>query len=246
MLLKSLRRHIMTKRILIVALLALALTAGAFAADLTISTQVNLAAADVANNFFTFKGGNGAADKDQFVPGPDATSGASKLESTVVFNSYRTDVKGKKLLPAGLRGLFLYGVADYGTLTADGLNASMAPNGVITIQSVHRGTAYKIVTDAAGKLAFPGATFLMRVVGTTANVIHTDFSATGKAVDVDWAKVWDASVADGKVIGTTTSKTGKIGPDAVGSEFFAWEGSLQVALKGTILTLNGDLNAVKR
>lgn len=234
----------MKKRIALVAVLVL-VAAGAFAADLTIATQVNLAVADYANNFFTFKGSVGASDKDQFVLSADATSGASKLESTVIFNPYRMDVKGKKLLPAGLRGLFLYGIADYGTLKADALNVS-ASDGVITIQSVHRGTAYKIVTDAAGKLAFPGGSFSMRVIGATNNVIHTDFSASGKAADIDWAKVWNPSTPDGKVVGTTTAKTGKIGPDAPGSELFAWEGTLQVSFDGKILKLTGELNAVNR
>ena len=236
----------MNRKIALVAILAMITVAGTFAADLTISTQVNLVDADYANNFFTFKGAVGASDKDQFVPGADATSGASKLESTVIFNPYRLDVKGKKLLPAGLRGLFLYGIANLATREADGLAVWKAQNGVITIQSVHRGTAYKIVTDESGKLAFPSDSFTMRVVGTTANLIHPDFSATGKAADVNWAKVWDPAVAEGKVIGTSTTKVGKIVPDAVTSELFAWVGSLQITYEGKILRVSGELNAEKR
>lgn len=237
----------MRRKLLVVMALTLLVVAGAFAADLTISTQVNLTAADYANNFFTFKGSNGASDKDQFVLGPDAVSGASKLESTVTFNTYRTDVKGKKLIPAGLRGLFLYGIADYGTLKNDGLNVTAAPSGVITIQSVHRGTAYKLVTDASGKLALPGGSFSMRVIGTTDNKnIHPDFSSNGTIPGVDWAKVWDASIADGKVIGTSTTKTGKVLADAPASEFFAWEGALKATFDGTYLKLAGEFNAVKK
>jgi len=237
-------RLYMKNRIAFILVLAF-VSAGAYAADLSISTQVNLATADYANNFFTFKGSVGASEKDQFVLAADATSGASKLESTVIFNPYRTDVKGKKLLPAGLRGLFLYGIADYGTLKADALNVSSS-NGVITIQSVHRGTAYKIVTDSSGKLAFPGGSFSMRVIGATDNLIHTDFSASGKTADVDWTKVWNPSTPDGKAVGTTTAKTGKIAADAPASELFAWEGSLQVSFDGKILRVSGELNAVNR
>lgn len=236
----------MNRKIALVAILAIIMTCGAFAADLTISTQVNLVDADYANDFFTFKGAVGASEKDQFVPGADATSGASKLESTVIFNPYRLDVKGKKLLPAGVRGMFLYGIADFGTREADGLAVWKAQNGVITIQSVHRGTAYRIVTDESGKLVFPSDSFTMRVVGTTANLIHPDFSSTGKAADVNWAKVWDPSVADGKVIGTSTTKVGKIVPDSVTSELFAWVGALQVTYEGKVLKVSGELNAVKR
>ena len=50
----------------------------------------------------------------------------------------------------------------------------------------------------------------MRKIGHSDNQIHTDFSATGEVTNVNWAKVWDASVADGKKVGTTASKTGKI------------------------------------
>ncbi|HOV94633.1 MAG TPA: hypothetical protein PLT87_07120 [Spirochaetales bacterium] len=235
----------MKKRILFVALIAAIAVVGASAADLTISTQVNMKAADYAGNFFTFKGAIGASDKDQYVP-VDATSGASKFRSTETFNPYRTDVQGKKLLPAGLRGLFLYGVADYGTLTGDNLNVSVAANGVITIQSCHRGTAYKLVTTPDGKLTFPGANCTMRVIGTTSNMVHPDFSPTGKTADIDWAKVWDASIPDGKVIGTTTTKTGKILPDEATSVLFGWAGSLQVAFDGTYLKVNGELNAVNK
>jgi len=236
----------MKRQMVLIALIAAVAVVGVSAADLTISTQVNLSSMDYANNFFTFKGAVGASDKDQYQPKADATSGASKLGSTVSFNPYRTDVQGKKLLPAGLRGLFLYGIADYGTLTGDNLNVSVAPNGVITIQSCHRGTAYKIVTDAAGKIAFPGNSFTMRVIGMTNNTIHPDFSTTGKTADIDWAKVWDASIPDGKVVGTSTTKTGKILPDDPGSALFAWVGSLQVTFDGTYLKVNGELNAGKR
>jgi len=50
----------------------------------------------------------------------------------------------------------------------------------------------------------------MRKIGHSDNQIHTDFSATGEVANVNWARVWDASVADGKKVGTTASKTGKI------------------------------------
>ncbi len=68
----------------------------------------------------------------------------------------------------------------------------------------------------------------------------------GKASGVDWAKVWDASIADGKTVGSTTSKTGKIVPDVAESEFFVLQGTLQVTFAGTILKIAGDLNAVKK
>jgi len=41
----------------------------------------------------------------------------------------------------------------------------------------------------------------MRVIGTTANVIHSDFSSDGKTSGIDWAKVWDPTIPEGKVVG---------------------------------------------
>ncbi len=218
----------------------------ASAADLTIDFQVNVAAKDYANNYLTFKGANNSVAKDQFVPAADGTTGASKLLSTELFNSYRYDVRGKKTMPGALRSLLLYAVADDGTRTGDNLTATKAADGTIMIRYVHRGTAYEIVTDKAGKLALPTTTVRMRKIGHTDNTIHADFSKDGKATGVDWAKVWDASIADGKTVGTTTSKTGKIAPDVAESEFFVLQGTLQVTLAGSILKIAGDLDAVKK
>ena len=235
------------RKAMVLAIGALMLCAlAASAADLTIDMQVNTAAKDYEKNYLTFKGGNNSVDKDQFVLAADGTSGASKLLSTELFNSYRFDVKGKKTMPAGLRSLLLYPVADDGTRTGDNLTVTKAGSGVITIRYVHRGTAYEMVTDKSGKLVLPADTYRMRKIGHTDNVIHPDFSTSGKVANVNWGKVWSASIADGKQVGTTASKTGKIAADAADSEFFTLQGSLQVTLEGKILKIAGELNAVKK
>ena len=218
----------------------------ASAADLTIDMQVNTAAKDYANNYFTFKGGNHSADKDQFVLAADGTTGASKLGATELFNTYRFDVRGKKTMPGGLRSLFLYPVADDGTRTGDNLQVSKAADGTIMVRYVHRGTAYEIVTDKTGALVLPTTSARMRKIGHTDNQIHADFSSNGKPSGVDWAKVWNASIADGKQVGSTTSKTGKITPDVAESEFFAFAGTLKFSLAGNIFKIAGELNAVKK
>jgi hypothetical protein len=218
----------------------------ASAADLTIDMRVNTAAKDYANNYLTFKGANNSVDKDQFVPAADGTTGASKLLSTELFNSYRYDVRGKPTMPGALRSLLMYPVADDGTRTGDALAVSKAADGTITIRYVHRGTAYEIATDKTGALVLPTTSVRMRKIGHTDNQIHPDFSSNGKATGVDWAKVWNASIADGKTVGSTTSKTGKIAPDAATSEFFVLAGTLQVTFAGNILKIAGELNAVKK
>ncbi len=231
------------KRIAIVSVLLLAALA-AFAADpaFTLDYQMNVVAADAANNYLTFSGLSGSANKDQF----DAATGASKLESTVMLNAYRTDLLGGKIMPGALRSLLLYPVADDKTRIDDALSVSMASSGVITIRYVHRGTAYEIVTDKSGKLSMPSLVVKTRKIGHTDNTIHSDFSSNGKASGVDWAKVWNASIADGKQVGSTTSKTGKITDDVANSTVYEYKGDIQVSFDGKILKMAGTLLVVKK
>ena len=233
------------RRLCTVLLSAALLLAGlsAFAADLTIDAQVNLAAKDYASNYLTFQGAINSVEKDQFAPGADATSGASKLASTEVFNAYRFDVKGKKTLPGAIRNFLLYGIANDSIRTGDGLTVRRAADGTFTIRSVHRGMAQEIVTDASGKIQLPGSLIRTRVIGATDNTISTDFSSTGKVANVDWAKVWDASIPDGRQVGTTSSKTGKIVVDVADSDLYTFQGSLQVSVVGPNLKIIGDLAA---
>jgi hypothetical protein len=231
--------------LIIVALFALTAVAVS-AADLTIDMQVNTVAKDYANNYLTFTGLVNSVEKDRFAPGADAASGASKLASTEVFNGYRFDVKGMPTMPSILRSLLLYAVADESIRTGDNLTVTKAANGVITIRTVHRGTAYEIATDATGKLTLPTTTVKMRTIGFTDNTIHSDFSSNGKTTGVDWKKVWDTSIADGKAIGTTAGKTGKVLFDVATSTMFVWKGAYQFTFDGKILKVTASLDAVKQ
>lgn len=227
---------------------AFAVVAGAaFAQDLKIDYQVNVAAADSAN-YFTFAGPIRymAADKDTL----DATTGASKQESTHTFMPYLYDVKGKAALPTGLRGLFLFAVAPVTQRTDDNLTVTTS-GGVITVQYAHRGTAYKLVTDSKGQFSFPKGDFVRRPIGyiqgAGPQVIGSDFSANGTAAKIDWRKVWDAKIPGGKTIkeGVKTM-TGTIADDnGVAEAMFKWEGKLQVTFEKNILKISGGLNAVK-
>lgn len=229
---------------LVVALGATA--AGAPAADLTIDYQLNAVAADDAGNYLTFAGKPASVTKDAF----DAVSGASKANSTELFTVYRLDPKGGKLLPGGLRGLFLYPVAGDKTRTDDNLSVVKAADGTITIQSVHRGTAYQIVTDKTGALVLPLKNVMTRkigyIVGAGPQVISSDFSASGTAATVDWKKVWDSKVADGKAINGTANKTGPIATDLADSTIAFWSGKLQVSFDGKILKISGGLTLTKK
>ncbi len=231
----------MQKRLSIVLALAFSVLSGLWAADLTISMQVNTAAKDYANNFLTFQGKPVSVVKDQV----DAVTSASKSESTAMFNIYRWDIFGGKLLPGGLRNFFLYPIASDDTRTGDGLTVTKAASGEIQVRFVHRGTAFQFSTDASGKLALPATVLKTRAIGFSDNTISTDFSATGKVAGVDWKKVWDASIADGKQVGTTAAKTGKIMDDAASSTVYVWGGFLQFALDGQVLKVSGELSARK-
>ena len=235
----------MKKSLFLVALIALAGLNFVQAADLQIDTQVNVAASDDANNYTTFIGPVGSVTKDQFIA-VDAVSGASKQKGTELFNKYRLDVQNKATIPAGLRGIFLYGLAGNPTRLSDGLTVIKAADGSIMIRTVHRGTAYEMSTDKSGILALPMTTSVLRKIGHSDNQISTDFSPSGKVGDIVWGKVWDASIADGKVVGTTSSKTGKIVPDIANSELFYYQGNLQVSFENGILKIKGSLDARKK
>ena len=87
---------------------------------------------------------------------------------------------------------------------------------------------------------------MFRVIGDTTNAIHPDFSSNGKTTGVDWAKVWDASIADGKTVGTTTVKTSKITNDIADSTIYLWSGAYQFAFDGKILKMTASLDALKK
>jgi len=217
--------------------------------DLKISFQLNLAEADVQNNYLSFAGNIRymAVEKDQY----DELTGASTLGSTHLFQSYLYDVEGKTTMPSGLRGLFLFGNNPWSQVVADNLNASKAADGTIMIQYAHRGTAYRITTDKSGNLTFPDGNFEMRtigyIVGGGPQVISSDFSADGTAATVDWTKVWDSSIAGGKPIGDTDRKTGNIGKNlAAADSMYYFDGKLQTGLENEILTISGVLTAVGR
>ncbi|MCX7656168.1 MAG: hypothetical protein N2Z76_06555 [Treponemataceae bacterium] len=236
------------KKFLAVMLGSCMVVAGLVAQDLKIDYQFNVAAADPAN-YFTFQAPMRyhAADKDTF----DATTGASKQNSTEMFMPYLYDVQGKQVFPLGLRGLFLFAVAPGELRQSDNLTVSKATSGVITIQYVHRGVAYKIETDRNGKLSFPKGNFVRRQIGfiqgNNPQVLHSDFSADGTAAKVNWTKVWDSSIAAGKEIQAgVATKTGAITDDnGVADAMFRWEGEVQVTFDKNILKISGALKAVK-
>ena len=237
------------KKIILISGLFMFLLGGLLtAADLTIDYQVDISGR-TKTSYFSFKGPIRYmdADKDHY----DGVSGASLKQSTHMFQPYRYDVKGKNALADGLRGLFLFGVAGSEQAKTDNLNVKEA-NGVITIQYTHRGTAYKIVTDKNGNINLPDGLFEKRAIGFIPQgkpqIISRDFSSNGTSARVDWNKVWNSSVQGGKEVSPGSGKkTGNIVKDGASPDsMYYWKGSLKVELRGSILKISGNLDAVKR
>ncbi len=194
-------------------------------ADLTIDYQVNLAGAD--DNHFTWKTNvRYMAAEDMY----DAATGASAAGSTHLFMMALYDIEGKATMSSGLRGLLLFGSNPGSQTLGDNLNASKGADGSITIQYVHRGTAYKFITDSKGVLSLPETTSVTRKIGTPKE-IESAFTTDGKATGVDFATVWASDV---------------VAAGADPASMYYWSGDLQVTLEGDILKIAGVLTAVPR
>jgi len=236
-------------------LVACTLIAAAFVSaqnlDLKIDYQFNVAADD-SGNYLSFSGPQrfGTANKDAY----DAVSGASKQKSTALFSTaYQTDITGRAAFPATVRCILLYPVQYPKGRIEDNLTVVKASNGAITAQFVHRGMAYRLVTDAQGKLMFPKSNCTTRLIGYISGqdpqVISKDFSSDGTAAKVDWAKVWNANTPSGTPItgdkAPANLKTGPITNDWENSPIFHFAGPLQLAFDGKILKINGTLRATQ-
>ena len=231
--------------------LTMALSAQEPTPPLVIDYQFNVTAPDTAN-YLTFSGPRRAGGKIEVTKDTfDTVSGASRFKSTSVFSlAYQNDI-----FPSSIRGLLLFPVASDSLRTADKVTVTRANNGVITVQYVHRGTAYRITTDAQGRLSFPKGNYQLRQVGFISaagpQVIARDFSSTGEAAQIDWAKVWDNKIQPGRPIQSLTrangtvpesATTGAITNDWETSTAFHFSGNLQFAWDGKILRITGSLN----
>lgn len=217
--------------------------------ELSIDFQFNCQSND-NTNYLSFRGPNrlGSVNRDTL----DAVTSASKQKSTALFTiGYHLDLSGGTQFPSGLRGLLFYPVSPNTTKRDDNLTVAKAQNGVITIQYVHRGIAYRIITDNQGRVTLPRGNYSQRVVGfiqgSAPQVISRDFSSNGAAAGIDWAKVWDSRVqAGGAIQGALNAvKTGDIENDWENSSLGRWSGPLQFSFDGRILKINGTLRYVR-
>ncbi len=216
----------MTKRIIAIVIVLLAMTGALIAQNARIDAKMNVLAADSAN-YFNWTAGKKVV-KDSF----DAKSGASVAASTKEFDAVRFDGEATKkaAIPVGLRGLLLYPVADYAVTAFDDLKVTV--NGKqVTVRYVHRGVAYELVTDGKGKFdVLTGAKMARGLADNVGGefVLKAEFVKAGtdgkKMSDLDWGKI--TLVPDAKDPAATRWYEGKL-------DFSYAKGIL--AVKGTLV-----------
>ncbi|MBQ9239155.1 MAG: hypothetical protein IJ191_07580 [Treponema sp.] len=135
---------------------------------------------------------DGKSVKDMF----DVTTGASRAKSTAEFNVVRFDASGsKKAIPAGLRSLVLYPVSPRSVYVDDAFTV-MENGKQLTIRYIHRGTAYRVTTDATGRIdtasSFEIATGIAENLGGKF-VVKAEYLKEGgdasRMADIDWSTV---------------------------------------------------------
>jgi len=242
------------KKILSALFMVALVASGTFAADVTLVASFNITGKDAVKSVFTVKGALGSVENDSVDPKlVDVVGGASLKKGTELWNLYRPDTTDKKLAqwPAGFQSLVKYAVSNVAQYKSDNFQAKKAADGVITIYYAHRGTAYKIVTDKTGKLEMNSQTQWKRAIGfmpaapATEQLLGKDFAPSGTATDLNFLKVFDGSVASGKVIAEgAPNKVADMFVDVAPSAT-AFQGAAALTLVGNVLTIKGDFNLKK-
>jgi len=212
--------------------LPLSFAAADSSTDVRIDYRMNVAKADYTANYFNWTVGKQPAVKDKF----DTASGASVKGSTKAFNEVRyaePAADKKAAIPAGLRGLLLYPVANFDVAQFDNLSVT-EKGGVVTVRFVHRGTAYELTTDKKGNFdVLTGAKIARNVGDNNMNVftVKPEYLKAGgdaaKMSDVDWSKV--------QLVSDTFS------PEAA----YHYEGTLKFTFKNNVLSITGTLKRSK-
>ncbi|MGI5089714.1 hypothetical protein GWP40_03500 [Treponema vincentii] len=204
-------------------------TASKAETDVNIDFRMNIAKKDYESNYFNWTLGKQEMVQDKF----DAVSGASLKGSTKAFNAVRyagNAADKKAAIPAALRSLFLFPLADWKFVEGYGLQVTNT-DGMLTIRFARKTTAYELTTDKNGDFnILTGAKIAKDITEKTDTgyVIKPEYlKADGdptKMSDLDWDKL--------------PLKTDTFASDAA----YHYEGTLKFALKDNVLTVNGTLN----
>ena len=204
-------------------------TASNAKADVKIDFRMNIAKQDYESNYFNWTLGKQEPVHDKF----DAVSGASLKGSTKAFNAVRyagNAADKKAAIPAALRSLFLFPLADWKFVEGYGLQVTNT-DGAFTIRFARKTTAYELTTDTNGDFnILTGAKIAKDITEKTDTgyVIKPEYLKAGgdptKMSDLDWDKL--------------PLKIDTFASDAA----YHYEGTLKFALKDNILTAKGTLN----
>ena len=196
------------------------------AADVRINWKLDTAKENYALNNFSWKAGTQAEVQDSF----DASSGASLKGSTKAFNAvrYAEPVSDKKAaMPAGLRGLFLFAIADWKLTDTHALQVTQNA-GIITVRFIRKTTAYELKTDKKGNFnLLNGSKCAKNIAEKTDNgfAIKPEYLKEGgdpaKMSDLDWSKI--------------TLVEDSFNPEAA----YHYEGNLKFTFKNNILSISG-------
>jgi len=197
---------------------------------LVVDYRMNVKQADYEANYFKWSFGEKKIE-DKF----DTVAQASLNHTTAEFNSirYAGRAEDKKLtLPAGLRALFFYAIADWSLAEGDALQAE-ENDGVITVRFAHHGKAFVLTTDAKGEFdVVSGA------------MIAKDFAEKGEGhqytIKDEYLSGDDASKMQNLNWQALTMNNDKYTSDAA----HHFEGKLKFELKDDILSIKGQLKKV--
>ncbi len=199
---------------------------------LVINYRMNTAKADYDANYFKWSFG-----EDNIEDKYDATSKASVNKTTGKFNSVRFAGRAedkKMTMPAGLRSVLFYAIADWSLAEVDALKVE-EKGGVITVKFVHHGKAYILSTNEKGEFDVLTGSKIAKDFADKGETKHDykikpEYLVEGGDPTKMKDLKWDA----------LTMKDDKYTSDAA----FHFEGKLKFEFKDNVLSISGELQKV--
>lgn len=210
---------------------ALSFAAADPATDVKIDYKMDLSLKNHDTDYFTWTVGNQTV-QDKF----DAASGASLNGSTRAFNAVRfaEPTKDRKAsMPAGLRSVFLFAIANPSFVKSHGLQVTNNA-GTITVRFVRKTNAFELKTDKKGNFnLLTGSKIAKNVTDKKDDgfVVKPEYLKQGgdasNIADIDWSKI--------------PLEKDAFSPDAP----YHYEGNIKFTLKNNVLRIAGTLTRVK-
>ena len=210
---------------------ALSFAAADPATDVKIDYKMDISAKNHDTDYFTWTVGNETV-QDKF----DAASGASLKGSTRAFNAVRfaePTADRKASMPAGLRSVFLFALADPSFVKSHALQVTNDA-GVITVRFVRKTNAFELKTDKNGNFnLLTGSKIAKNVTDKQGDgfVVKPEYlkqgGNAGNMADIDWSKV--------------PLEKDAFSPDAA----YHYDGNVKFTFKNNVLRITGTLSRTK-